>query len=154
MELIGILFKLPMPPTANKQLMPVRGRLIKTNAARVFDKQIAFYRLSQFRKLETLKLQMSALLQKEKCLFSVHYYFCFPKDRLISKKNEIKMLDSTNRLKSTEDALSKLIEIDDKYFNQNRVEKVISSTEKEFVHIAIYKINHLEDDQKVFNIAP
>lgn len=144
MELVGILFKLPMPPTANKQLMPVRGRLIKTNAARVFDKQIAFYKLVNFKKIEELKGRMEALLKKG-AVFRLEIYFCFPREKLFTKKNEMKMLDVDNRLKSCTDSFVKLIGIDDKHFVQTKIEKVLCklSDGKEYIHLIVYQLGNL-----------
>lgn len=116
---------IPMPPTANRQVMPSRGRLIKTNAARHFDTMIAQYRMANFRAIEEISNKVTKLI-KDGFLLQAHYLFCFPKDRLFTKKNEIKRLDSTNRLKSAEDAVSKILNIDDKYFIKNTTERAIS----------------------------
>jgi hypothetical protein len=51
-------------------------------------------------------------------------YFVFTRDRLVSKKDTIKKLDSSNRLKASLDGLSKILDVDDCRFITGSYHKV------------------------------
>ena len=90
---------------------------------------------------------------KEGAMFELHLYFCFPSSRLYTKKNELKKLDTTNRIKSIEDAISKLLGVDDKYFNPTRAERVICKLlEGEgHVHCQIFKSQKLRQEKEILD---
>ena len=120
-----------MPPTANRQLQPVKmgrtARLIKTPDARAFDKELELYKKNgSFRfKKHHIDYLHEVLNQNPLSGLVVNCYFVFPKSKVISKANTIKKLDANNRLKSTLDAVSYLTEIDDSRFFTGICEKVI-----------------------------
>lgn len=119
-----ILLNFPMPPTANEQLAVYRGRMMKTSKARLFDSMIERYRLKNNKILLGLREDLLKDLENG-FLLRVDTYFCFSYERLITKKATIKTIDTNNRIKSTLDAVSKAIGIDDKYFVSGYSEKVI-----------------------------
>lgn len=124
----------PIPPSINKQLASVNGRLIKTSAAKYFDAKVNLYALKKFREIEKIKE-----LIKEGDLLKVDCLFVFHKKRLIGKKNQIKTLDVNNYLKSALDGLVKCLEIDDKFFISHHVEKLTCE--------------HEHDEQIIFSIS-
>jgi Holliday junction resolvase RusA-like endonuclease len=56
----------------------------------------------------------------------VDTYFVFEKKRIISKNNKVMKLDADNRLKPLRDAISHVLEIDDKHFFAGECEKVFT----------------------------
>jgi hypothetical protein len=119
---------MPIPPSINAQLCSSRGRLIKTNEARAFDNAIYVYSLKTRRDLlghqEKVKKWIS-----EGLMLRVDCYFSLLKTEVFSKKGDPKAKDQNNFLKSSLDAVAKLIEVDDKYFFSNICEKVICKRE-------------------------
>ena len=118
-----------MPPTANRQVMPSRGRLVKTKDAREFDTAVAIFQMRQHEKLKDVRKKLTSLfeLNSQLTLF-VSFYFVFEKKRLFTKSKKadswVKTIDASNRLKSVQDGLTKAIGIDDKFHFQNYVEKI------------------------------
>lgn len=133
--------------------MPSKGRLIKTQAARNFDQMIWRYKLTNFHNIELVKSKLGEIIDAGNFL-AAHFVFCFPESRLFTKKNELKKIDSTNRLKSAEDAVSKILEIDDKYFVQTTAERIIackSSNAEGYFHVTFQTINKMRGEQSILN---
>lgn len=117
----------PIPPSINKQLASVNGRLIKTSAAKYFDAKVNLYALKKFREIDLIKENL-----KSDDLLKVDCYFIFNQSRLIGKKGQIKALDVNNYLKSALDGLVKCLEIiDDKQFVAHTVEKLTCESESD-----------------------
>lgn len=112
--------RLPLCPSQNAQLTISykHRRFIKTDKARLFDSQMNDYAL-HFNKI----IQNAKAIINPKDILKVDCYFIFHKDRILSKKLELKRIDSDNRVKSTRDAISKLLEHDDRYFVTGIVER-------------------------------
>jgi Holliday junction resolvase RusA-like endonuclease len=117
---------LPMPPSINKTLTSVRGRLIKTSIARLFERQVRSYFVTmsaqQKRSVEIFKEELSSKRPKDrKICFEVRFYFpqsdifCLPKTKS-EEIGEPKRKDTSNRIKPLEDRISENIGIDDKHF--------------------------------------
>jgi hypothetical protein len=113
-----LLTHLPIPPTSNRFLIPANGRLIKSPEARRYEGTMHIYALRFFKQIEAI-----AEAFKGKHL-RVDRYFIFHKSRLITKKDTLKKLDSSNRVKILDDSVSKLIGIDDCYFITGVAEKL------------------------------
>ena len=114
---------------------------------------IAQYRMANFRAIEEISDKVTKLV-KGGFLLQAHYLFCFPRERLFTKKNEVKRLDSTNRLKSAEDAVSKILNIDDKYFIKNTTERAISCKSLnggEYFHVLITPIQKISQETVLMN---
>lgn len=94
--------------------MPSRGRLIKSNEARLYDREIQIWSLRNKNKLVSYKIELRELIQKG-FMLKVSVILNWEKSKLLTKKGEPKKNDLDNRLKSCLDAVSKLVEIDDKY---------------------------------------
>jgi len=105
---------LPMPSSSNHRLIPSRGRLIKSNEARLYDREIQIWSLRNKNKLVSYKIELRELIQKG-FMLKVSVILNWEKSKLLTKKGEPKKNDLDNRLKSCLDAVSKLVEIDDKY---------------------------------------
>ena len=90
-----LLKRFPLPPSSNQLYASVNGRLIKSTEGRKYEASVDMYGLREFKILEQFKE-----LVKPTDVFNVDMYFVFMRDRLISKKESIKRLDATNRLKA------------------------------------------------------
>ena len=120
-----LLTRLPIPPTSNRFLMPAQGRLIKTPEARRYEQAIKLYELRFFKEIEAIK---KAFAGKQ---IQIERFFIFERSRLISKKDTIKRLDTSNRIKILDDAISKIIDIDDCMFIKGPCEKLWCETSKD-----------------------
>lgn len=130
-----ILSGIPLPPSANEQLMTARPngkrftRMIKTLKARAFDDDLRLWMLKNKDQIFQIRQHAKAMVSDEtKTYLRVDCYFAFQNDRLFSKtkraKDFVKRLDANNRLKSSLDALSHILNIDDRYFWTGLCEKV------------------------------
>jgi Holliday junction resolvase RusA-like endonuclease len=121
-----VLKKLPIPPSQNEQLTINRGRFIKKKGARIFDSLIANYSLIHFKKLDAYKKELKDLLDQGFAL-QINMIFVFHIDRVFTKTKKAaspyKRIDTNNRIKSSIDAVSKLLEIDDMLFFFETAEK-------------------------------
>jgi hypothetical protein len=119
--------------------MPMRGRLIKTPEYRIYESKIQIYKLKNFRKLEEIEERF-----KDKML-RVDTEFFFNHNRVFTKKNTLKMIDSHNRIKICYDVLSKLIGIDDSRFIEGYHSKRYCENDKpEYVAIYISEVTKLK----------
>lgn len=141
--------KFPLPPSVNEYLMPVagkwvigkrgqryqQGRWVKTDVHRKYMDDCYLYKASNQRAFENLKQHLDSMRYKMAkdglsfCL-KVDCYFVFHVERIFTKAGEIKELDADNRLKPCRDALSKLLEIDDRHFFDGVCEKVTTRTKE------------------------
>lgn len=142
-----ILDKLPLCPSQNAQLTMSfkQKRFIKTSKARDFDNEMFNYSIKFNKIIENAKNWINP-----KDILKVDCYFVFHKSRLISQKKELKRIDSDNRLKSTRDAISKLLDYDDKYFVTGIVERCYCEDIKDEQAIVIITKSSLKsyDDLK------
>lgn len=131
-----------MPPSINQQLMSVRGRMIKTRVAHQFDSEVNRFIIKNLRNAEKIRDEIRPIL-KENGL-RIDCFFCFHEPRVLTKtkkaKDWVKVLDANNRLKSTLDAVSRLIGVDDKFFFTGICEKVICKS--------------LDEEQVIIKITP
>lgn len=110
-----ILHEMPMPPTGNHRLMPVNGRLIKTKECRLFDQACQVWMIRQRSALYDYRRTAKEWIDTG-FLIRVEFRFFFPKTKILNKDGHPKKIDATNRLKDSEDAVSEVIDIDDKFF--------------------------------------
>ena len=122
---------LPMSPTSNHMLMVIRGRLIKSSAARAYSKACEEWAWKNRSKLAQLKSILKDSTLRVDCTF------VFPKSKLITQKNTLKKVDWMNRLKQTMDELAKMIGVDDSYFVSGYCEKVVGETDEAYIDITI-----------------
>lgn len=105
---------LPMPPSSNHRMIPVNGRLIKSQDIRDYDKQIQLWMLRKMSKLSSIRREIKQWIDEGKYL-KVTINLRWPKEKLISKDGKPKKNDLDNRLKTLLDSLSEIIYVDDKY---------------------------------------
>lgn len=115
---------IPMPPIANHRLMPSKGRLIKSPDARDFDKAIQVWMLRQKSALFDYRRKARDMIVDLK-LFSIKLDFYWPKESLVSKNGVPKKIDLDGRIKSAIDAVSIIIDQDDKYVIKIEAHKLI-----------------------------
>ncbi len=134
-----IFHKYPLPPSSNDLYASVRGRLIKTKVARLYDYEVQNYYLNHLKMMNDIKDFV-----KDK-MIGVDCTFVFHKKRIISLENKIKKLDASNRLKICHDTLSKILDIDDKQIIRGTFEKATcDDINEEQVIISIYEINSIK----------
>lgn len=129
---------IPMSPSANRLLMPMRGRLISTPQKRTWEKQVQLYRAKHILELNRINFFLKKYISStEVPALRVDAFHCFPQKKLFTKQGHPKKIDANNRLKGTLDAVSNLIGIDDKYFFNGNCEKIGNEGELEYtiVHI-------------------
>lgn len=120
-----VLTDFPIPNSINQQwqISSHGRRMIKSKEARAFDDAVFVYGLkNKTRLLKISDMVKTWLLVDE--VISVDCHFVLERRELYTKKNEIKSLDQNNFLKSSLDAVAKLIDVDDKYFFSNTCTKV------------------------------
>ena len=106
--------KLPMPPSANQRMVPVNGRLIKSSDCRIYDKAIQIWMLREKSRLFETRKTIREWVDHG-FLLKIHADFYWPKEKLICKSGHPKKNDLDNRLKTLLDAVSDIIDLDDKY---------------------------------------
>jgi Holliday junction resolvase RusA-like endonuclease len=110
---------LPMPPSINAAYANTPKGRIKTKAYRDFEKAMEEYRLKNLKAVNEAKwdIHRQTLLGK---VLHVDCEFMFPVGKIICQGPKIqgkpKRLDASNRIKCLEDALSKMLLVDDSYF--------------------------------------
>lgn len=140
-----LLKRFPLGPSSNSIYSSVNGRFIKSVEARKYEALVNMYGLKEFRIIEQFKK-----LVKPSDVFHVDMYFIFLRDRLVSKKETIKRLDSSNRIKSASDGLSKILGIDDCRFITGSYHKVYCRfPQDEQVIIVVKKTSLLSLDESL-----
>lgn len=128
--------QLPIPPISNHRLLPHNGRLIKSPECRQFDQKMKHY----FIKLRSAVFPMRNLVKewlREDYCIKLELNFYWPKEKLISKKNEPKRLDLDGRLKSTIDAVAEILDFDDKFVIEIQARKIHWDKSYEECHATI-----------------
>lgn len=113
------LHKWPMPMTSNHLYIVSRGRLIKSNEARKYSNSCLHWGMQNRGTINKLRE-----ILKDKTL-RVDCCFVFPRSKLITKKNTLKKIDYSNRLKQLHDELSKMIGVDDSHFVSGYCQKMV-----------------------------
>lgn len=127
----------PLPPSSNQMYSSVRGRLIKSKEARLFDQRCENWAFQRKSMIEREKSRLEAI-RANKQGFKVTCLFVFSKKRLIGQKGQLKRLDASNRLKACHDAFARIIGIDDSLFISGEFEKLTcESVEQEQVIITL-----------------
>lgn len=138
-----------MPPSINSYLMPVagkwktdkrgrryqQGRWIKTPVHREYMNQCQLWRIQNnkaFHKIKELIHWSRTDAEKKGIHFALRIdcFFVFYVEHIFTGNGKAQRLDADNRLKPCRDALSKLLEIDDRYFFAGNCEKVYTHTKE------------------------
>lgn len=135
-----ILKNFPLGPSSNSIYASVNGRFIKSNEARKYSNLVDIYKLRKFKQIEEFQSKIT-----NDDIFRVDTHFIFQKNRILNKtkaKSKYKKLDTSNRLKSTLDGLSKILEIDDsRFFTGVYTKNYCENQQDEQVIIVISKTN-------------
>lgn len=146
------IFNLPMCPTANRLLMPSRGRLISTPEKRIWESEVNIFSLRNRNALLKAQKIIHEFISLGDPYLSVDLYHCFCKEKLFSKQNKVKKIDSNNRMKASIDAISNLLSIDDMYFFEGQCKKIISHNKNDFT-VAVIKNTKLYSYKELFDIS-
>lgn len=138
----------PVPPSVNKYLMPIKGRMIKTPQHRAYEQECLMWRLKNQTLVNEAKILFKDLEFKESILvLRVEIEIFINKSKLLTKQNRPKKIDTDNFQKPLIDNLFKLLEIDDKYIFASTIEKIpIKDELKPVANILIshHKIKEIE----------
>jgi len=148
-----VLKKLPIPPSQNRQLTISRGRFIKLKAARIFDDLIKLYELKNHKVISQAQNQIATWI-KNGFTLEIELYFVFHQDRILTKskkaKSPFKKIDSNNRIKSSIDAVAKILDIDDMIFFKETSHKVTCSNQSdEQLIVKVTPIERLTFDEHI-----
>jgi Holliday junction resolvase RusA-like endonuclease len=142
-HLTVVFSRLPLPPTSNKMYSLVRRGFktfhVASRELKAFQKAMAFYAQLHQADLKYKKGQIHEWI-KDGRLLRIESIFYFRKDRLFTKKDAIKKLDVSNRLKALHDCLCDQIDIDDSLFFEIEAAKCISAEENDFREDALVSI--------------
>ncbi len=123
--------KWPMSISSNQLYASVRGRLIKSSAGRNYSKQVQTWAQKNKGTIDKLKVILRGKTLRVDCAFF------FPKSKLVTKKNTLKRIDWSNRIKLVHDNLADLIGVDDSHFISGYCCKKISDNEEAYIDIKI-----------------
>lgn len=133
----AVIFKnLPMSPSSNQLYASVRGRLIKSSEGRNYALKMHIWAQRHKSTIDKLKEILRGKTLRVDCVFY------FPKSKLITKKNTLKRLDWSNRIKALHDSLSDVIGVDDSHFISGYCCKKISDNDEAYIDITI-SLEHL-----------
>lgn len=79
------------------------------------------------------------------CWIEVHMFIHIEKSKLFTKLGKLKKIDASNRIKATHDALSEIINIDDKHFSVGKSEFILSNKNEIDILLLPSKIKTKED---------
>lgn len=135
MELLQRFDNFPMPPSVNSSLALFRGRLIKTARHREFQSLCEIWAYANFKRIQEIRAEMGKW--SERRFFHINYVFNFPHTRIFSQKNTVKKIDVTNRIKPVEDAIFKILGLDDSLVFSGSFSKCIAENRSSSVTILI-----------------
>lgn len=133
-------FHLPFPPSVN-QMYAGKERRFKTSKAKNYDKQMHELYKANYLEWNTCSVYFKENIQPDVCMIKIDRYFFVPRSRLYVKdpksKDSVQKWDHTNNIKPLDDAIAKLIDIDDRYFFDGKAEKLESDDETSHVAICL-----------------
>ncbi len=144
-----IITHFPMSPTVNHMLRPFRGRLVSSQMGSAFKAAVDLWAKLHMGSggYSWQAVQLDKLI-KEHQHIHVDIYFVFPRSKIISQKNQTKILDSQNRVKPAIDALFSVMRQDDKHIASSTEHKVIHQGETgSWTHFAIRPTSLLEESK-------
>lgn len=116
-----ILNYLPMPPRLSDCYARHR-RMFKTKELKAYEKEMLDYWKQNLSVIRKAKLELKSGPQSP---LRVDRYFVFPPHEIFTKKDTVKMMDTTNRIKAFDDAIANLLQIDDRYFFAGDTQKIV-----------------------------
>lgn len=132
-----VLQGLPMPPSSNQQYSTVikmvggfrQTRRVKSKEAAIYQRAFQSWSIVNSAKIKEVKAIVNAWNTGLECTM----YFIFPREKLLTKKNQLKKLDVTNRIKQIHDLLADALDIDDSWHIRTVEEKVLGASSTAFV---------------------
>lgn len=121
----------PMSVSSNHLYFVSRGRLVKSNEGRNYAKKVQTWAQKNKSTIDKLKAILRGKTLRVDCAFF------FPKSKLVTKKNTLKRIDWSNRIKLVHDNLADLIGVDDSHFISGYCCKKISDSEEAYIDIKI-----------------
>lgn len=143
-----VLQGLPMPPSSNRQYSTVitmkggfrQTRRVKSKEAVIYARSFQHWSIINSEKIKEARAAINTWNTGLECTM----YFIFPKEKLLTQKNQLKKLDVTNRIKQIHDLLSVALDIDDSWHIRTVEEKVLGVKDEAFV-IAVIKPKELRN---------
>jgi len=152
--MIARLTGIPIPPSANKQLRFSRAmsRFVKTKHATRFDRSTSQYEIENATQIRCIQRTLKDYLSQGKVL-KLNLHFFFKKESLLTKKNEIKIRDLNNLLKSAIDAVSNMVDVDDSvFFSHEFSKRILTKNVEEYFEATIYSEDPKNYD--IINLKP
>lgn len=135
-----IINNLPIPPSANTMYetnvhryykpngnMGIKTSRRKSGELELFQLKCANFANLNHKKLEEIRSKVKKYIS-EGYVLSLDTWFVFEYSRIFSKDGKPKVLDADNRRKPLQDALSKILNIDDSWFFSGIIEKATCSS--------------------------
>lgn len=113
------LLNFPYPPSVN-QLYAGKSRRYKSKIAKKYSKDVDEWILHNIPAIIKVKAEVAHWDWIE-----VGMQVCVPRGTLFTKKDTVKEWDVANRLKAAHDALSLVLDIDDRYFHVGKTKPYI-----------------------------
>lgn len=126
-----------MPPTINNCYSQAGNKRVSSAALKKFKGLIFIWAVHNRPSIVELKNEIDLILPNKKICLSFHFKFP-PKKLKIKNSNTPKKLDTSNRIKPAEDAITDLLGFDDRHVFKLQAEKVETKEEKEHFDVLIY----------------
>jgi len=120
------LTNIPMPPSTNHLYASIktRGRIIRVKSQEYKSWEKEFFAWSVVYRAQIKAVKEWALEQTSRnCTIRLDRYFWFCRSDIVCKDGTPKKLDVTNRIKAIDDAIAKLIGIDDSWYWSGYISK-------------------------------
>tara|TARA_R110000796_G_scaffold252565_2_gene387865 strand:- start:1065 stop:1481 length:417 start_codon:yes stop_codon:yes gene_type:complete len=129
MILIATLNHLPMPPSINESYIQVGIHRVSSSSHKKFKLLMQRWGLLNYNKIQNIKKKLDKIDGSGRVCLS--FVFKFPASKLTLKNTTMpKKLDTSNRIKSSEDAVCKLLGFDDRFVFKLIAEKVEGKIEE------------------------
>lgn len=125
----------PLPPSVNEYLVPIRGRLVKSQVHRRYQTTCFQWASVNRQALNGIVASITRGLadiesREGRVGLRVDCWFAFSEDRLFTKTDKAKSIDANNRLKPLLDGLVQVTGIDDCLFFAGNCEKVVTTSKE------------------------
>lgn len=133
---------LPIPPSINKtyRFSSRSKTLYKSAEALAFKEKIMAWHLKHQPHVKHMKELLCAMMAQTETL-EIQIHLFLDSKRIFTKKGKPKRLDTDNRAKALIDAVSEILELDDKHFFKVSIEKLpAENLGSEFARIWIRKL--------------
>jgi ADP-dependent phosphofructokinase/glucokinase len=126
--MLGYFDKVPMPPSVNQAYVNAGKKRVASSQLRLFKKECMLWACKNRDEITTAKKKISQFIDRGYEI-SLSFRFFFPEEKLFTKKGKAKKIDTSNRIKSAEDAICRILDFDDKYVFELKAVKELGPTE-------------------------